>query len=144
MAQPPFHLAFPVKDLESTRQFYRDVLGCRVGRESDRWIDFDFRGHQISAHLVDDFPNVATNDVDGRQVPATHFGLVLDWDRWESLAQSLRDRDVDFLIEPHVRFRGEVGEQATLFITDPSGNGLEFKAFRDPEDVFRDESTGHP
>ena len=138
MPRSPFHLAFPVTDLESTRHFYRDVLGCRVGRQSERWIDFDFRGHQISAHLVDQYPAVATNEVDGRQVPVAHFGLVLEWERWQQLAQSLHEQNVEFLIEPHVRFRGEVGEQATLFIADPSGNGLEFKAFRDPDEVFRD------
>lgn len=134
---PPFHLAFPVTDLEATRAFYAGLLGCAVGREDTRWIDFDFFGHQISAHLVDAAPAPEpTNQVDGKAVPVRHFGAVLDWDDWQRLAQRLRDANTGFLIEPHIRFAGQVGEQATLFIADPSGNGLEFKSFKDPQRLF--------
>jgi extradiol dioxygenase family protein len=134
---PPFHLAFPVTDLEATRNFYGGVLGCAIGREDTRWIDFDFFGHQISGHLVDTAPAPEpTNLVDGKAVPVRHFGAVLDWTDWQRLAQRLRDAGIGFLIEPHIRFAGQSGEQATLFITDPSGNGLEFKAFKDPQRLF--------
>ncbi len=136
MPSSAFHLAFPVSDLRAARRFYVDVLGARVGRESDRWIDFDFFGHQITAHLSppDDAPS--TNEVDGDQVPVRHFGVVLEWDAWQAWAERLRSNGVPFLIEPHVRFAGKVGEQATLFVRDPSGNALEFKAFRDPARLF--------
>ena len=135
--RPPFHLAFPVRDLDATRRFYVDLLGCAVGREASRWIDFDLAGHQLSAHLRDDAPDDApTNAVDGDDVPVRHFGLVLPWDDWHALADRLRAAEVDFLIEPHVRFQGEVGEQATLFFRDPSGNALEFKSFKDPTSLF--------
>lgn len=133
----PFHLAFPIRDIESTRRFYVDVLGCRVGREAERWIDFDFRGHQISAHVVDQpEERVPTNVVDGKDVPVRHFGVVLPMEQWRALRDRLRDAGLEFLIEPHVRFEGEVGEQATMFVLDPSGNGLEFKAFADPSRLF--------
>ena len=134
---PPFHLAFPVSDLAATRAFYADLLGCALGREAERWIDFDFFGHQISAHLVDDLAVArSTNAVDGDQVPVRHFGAVLAWEAWQALAERLRARGVRFLIEPRIRFRGEVGEQATFFLEDPSGNALEFKSFRDPARLF--------
>jgi len=134
---PPFHLAFPILDIASTRAFYSGVLGCAIGREDTRWIDFDFFGHQLSAHLVDTPPAPEpTNQVDGKAVPVRHFGVVLAWDDWQRLAQRLRDARSAFLIEPHIRFAGQVGEQATLFITDPSGNGLEFKSFKDPQRLF--------
>lgn len=134
---PAFHLAFPVTDLEATRGFYVDVLGCSVGRESARWIDFDFFGHQITAHHAPDEARlVATNPVDGDPVPVRHFGVILEWEAWHALATSLTDRGLSFVIAPHVRFRGQPGEQATLFISDPSGNRLEFKSFRDPSRVF--------
>ncbi|HEY9198993.1 MAG TPA: VOC family protein [Gammaproteobacteria bacterium] len=134
---PPFHLAFPVTDLEAARAFYGGLLGCAVGREDARWIDFDFFGHQISAHLVDAVPAAEpTNLVDGKAVPVRHFGAVLAWDDWQRLAQRLREAGIGFLIEPHIRFAGQIGEQATLFITDPSGNGLEFKSFKDPQRLF--------
>jgi extradiol dioxygenase family protein len=136
VAAPKFHLAFPVIDLEATRLFYTSVLGCAVGREDTRWIDFDFHGHQISAHLSEQMPVVACNSVDGKQVPVSHFGLVLGWKQWHALAESLGGRNVDFLIEPHIRFRGQVGEQATMFLRDPNGNGIELKAFRDPARLF--------
>lgn len=133
--RPRFHLAFPVRDLESTRAFYEGILGARVGRSAERWIDFDLQGHQISAHVAP-ADTVTTNPVDGDDVPVRHFGLILPWDAWQALADRLRGLGVAFLIEPHVRFRGEPGEQATLFVQDPSGNALEFKAFRDDASVF--------
>lgn len=135
-SNPPFHLAFPVSDLEAARRLYVDLLGCKTGRESDRWIDFDFFGHQITAHRVDAESAAGTNPVDGKNVPVRHFGVILDWDDWHALADRLRAAGVAFLIEPYIRFEGEVGEQATLFILDPSGNGLEFKSFQDKSQVF--------
>lgn len=136
MVVPLFHLAFPVKDLDSTRRFYVDLLGCTIGRESEHWIDFNFFGHQITAHLASPELQVATNQVDGKAVPVRHFGVILEWDAWHDLADRLKHSQVDFLIEPYIRFKGQVGEQATLFITDPSGNGLEFKSFKDLASVF--------
>jgi len=132
---PPFHLAFPVHDLEAARDFYTRVLGCRTGRQSDNWIDFDLFGHQIVAHLA---PGaiVTRNPVDGHDVPVPHFGLVLEWDHWHQLAETLKQSGMEFVIEPYIRFAGEVGEQATMFFLDPSGNALEFKAFRDPAQLF--------
>ncbi len=137
MSMPPFHLAFPVADLEATRAFYVGVLGCREGRSAERWIDFDLHGHQLSAHLAPGAcapPGAATNPVDGDDVPVRHFGCVLPWDDWHALADRLAGRD--FLIGPRTRFAGEVGEQKTLFVVDPSGNALEFKTFRDPGRLF--------
>lgn len=134
---PPFHLAFPVTDLEATRTFYADLLGCEVGRSAERWIDFNFFGHQISAHLVDDaLPEGPCNTVDGKQVPVQHFGAILSPDQWEALAERLKAANQQFIIEPYVRFKGEVGEQATMFLLDPSGNALEFKAFQHEEMIF--------
>ena len=133
----PFHLAFPSTDLDATRQFYAGLLGCSIGRESDRWVDFDFFGHQISAHLAPRPMEVAARTpVDGRDVPVPHFGLVLEWGDWESLAAKLRSAGTEFVIEPYVRFRGEPGEQATMFFRDPSGNHLEIKAFRQMSSLF--------
>jgi len=133
----PFHLAFPVTSLEKARAFYGGLLGCPEGRSSPEWVDFDLYGHQIVAHLS---PEQAghddTNLVDGDQVPVRHFGVVLPMDEWEALAARLRTAGTRFLIEPHVRFRGEVGEQATMFFLDPCGNALEFKAFADPSRLF--------
>ena len=134
---PLFHLAFPVADLEETLSFYRDVLGCDTGRSSDQWIDFDFWGHQVVAHLSpDEAGKSSKNEVDGHEVPAKHFGLILDWEEWEALAERLQNEGVDFIIEPYVRFEGKPGEQATMFFTDPSGNALEFKAFRNEDQIF--------
>jgi len=133
----PFHLAVPVKDLEETRAFYTNLLGCQVGREANTWIDFDFFGHQLSAHVSKEAGQpVATHAVDGDAVPVRHFGVILDWDAWHELADRLRTAGIRFLIEPHIRFQGEVGEQATLFFLDPSGNALEFKSFKDRSQVF--------
>lgn len=135
--RPPFHLAFPVTDLEAARRFYCDLLGCRVGREDARWIDFDLAGHQITAHLVDGPAGSGpTNPVDGHAVPVRHFGLVLPWEVWQATARRLRRLGVAFLIEPHVRFPGGPGEQATLFLADPAGNAIELKSFRDPARLF--------
>jgi extradiol dioxygenase family protein len=137
MAQHPFHLAFPVSNLEATKDFFIDVLGCSTGRQSERWIDFNFFGHQVVAHLADDeHAPATTNPVDGKQVPASHFGVILDWDDWHHLAEKLKTAGIDFLIEPNIRFEGEVGEQATMFFQEPSGNALEFKSFKDMSQIF--------
>ncbi len=138
MSRAPFHLAFPVTDLDATKQFFVTTLGCGAGREAEgRWVDFDFHGHQISAHRVERMPAMPTNRVDGCDVPVSHFGLVLDWDDWTVLRDRLEaDEAVRFLIRPYIRFAGKRGEQGTMFILDPSGNGLEFKAFRNPEEMF--------
>ena len=133
----PFHLAFPVTDLDATLKFYTEIVGCTVGRTSDKWIDFDFFGHQLSAHLKpEECMQAQTNIVDSDAVPVRHFGIILTMTEWEKLAKRLRTNGVQFLIEPHVRFKGEVGEQATMFFLDPSGNALEFKAFKDMNKIF--------
>ena len=134
----PFHLAFPVDDLEAARQFYGGLLECPEGRSSDSWIDFDLFGHQIVAHYQESQTDVAEGDnpVDGHDVPVPHFGVVLPWVQWQVLADRLKAHDVSFVIEPYIRFAGEVGEQATLFLRDPSGNALEFKSFRDMRQLF--------
>lgn len=132
----PFHLAFPVHDLEEARRFYAGLLGCPTGRESKEWIDFDLYGHQIVAHLAGPERSARTNQVDGKDVPVRHFGVILEWSEWERLAERLQAAGVDFVIDPGIRFEGQVGEQATMFFTDPSGNALEFKAFRDPAQIF--------
>jgi hypothetical protein len=135
--RPRFHLAFPVHDLDAARRFYGELLGCREGRSAGRWVDFDFHGHQLSAHLRPEECNPALcNAVDDMNVPVRHFGLILEWDDWQQLAARLRALDVAFVIEPGIRFQGLAGEQATLFILDPSGNALEFKSFRDDRQVF--------
>lgn len=134
---PPFHLAFPVADLQRTRAFYAGLLGCRVGRECDKWIDFDFFGHQITAHLNPQLcGETPTGAVDGKGVPVRHFGAILPWETWHTLADKLRAAETKFLIEPYIRFAGQVGEQATMFFADPSGNWLEFKAFKDESQIF--------
>ena len=136
----PFHLAIPVHDIDSTRAFYVETLGCAVGRASAHWIDFNFFGHQLSAHVrPEELSQVCTNPVDGKDVPVRHFGIVLGWDDWQVLSEKLRDKGITFLIEPTLRFKGLVGEQATMFILDPSGNALEFKAFRDVRQLFAGE-----
>ena len=137
MAIHPFHLAFPVHSLDAARGFYGGLLGCPEGRSSDEWIDFDLYGHQVVAHLAPDETRPAsTNAVDGDQVPVRHFGVVLPMEAWQELADRLRAAGVSFVIEPHVRFKGQVGEQATMFFYDPSGNALEFKSFRDFGQIF--------
>ena len=131
-----FHLAFPVHDLAAARKFYGELLACPEGRSSDRWVDFDFWGHQITAHLTTGTDEAATNAVDGDDVPARHFGAILDWEVWESVRDHLIAAGVAFRIHPRVRFAGQVGEQATMFFDDPSGNVLELKAFRDDAAIF--------
>lgn len=134
---PLFHLAFPVRDLAESRRFYGELLGCAEGRSSDHWIDFNFFGHQVVAHLASEaVGRRASNPVDGDDVPVPHFGAILPMPQWEALAQRLRKAGVSFVIEPHVRFKGQVGEQATMFFLDPAGNALEFKAFADLGQVF--------
>ena len=133
----PFPLAFPVHDLEAARAFYRGVLGCGEGRSSDHWIDFDFFGHQIVAHLSADAKAVTiTNPVDGHDVPVPHFGVVLTMPQWEDLAARVTAAGIPFGIAPHIRFKGQPGEQATMFFLDPSGNALEFKAFAEDAMLF--------
>lgn len=137
MKAQPFHLAFPVKNLAETRSFYEGLLGCEVGRTSERWIDFNFWGNQMSAHLTEEeIVEPAANPVDGKQVPIKHFGAILEMEEWKSLAEKLKQNNIEFIIEPYVRFEGEVGEQATMFFLDPSGNALEFKAFQDFDQIF--------
>lgn len=136
----PFHLAIPVHDLPSAREFYGTLFGCPEGRSDREWVDFDFFGHQLVAH-VDPArkafrPPSHTNKVDGKDVPVPHFGVVLEWTQWHALSERLTQAGVQFVIEPGIRFPGEVGEQATFFLYDPSGNALEFKAFRDPSRLF--------
>jgi extradiol dioxygenase family protein len=136
-SQPLFHLAFPVHDLAAARGFYGDLIGCPEGRSADDWVDFNFYGHQIVAHLSPgEAGHRATSAVDGDDVPVRHFGAILPMDAWEALAGKLKAAGIRFVIEPHVRFKGQVGEQATMFFLDPSGNALEFKAFGDLGQLF--------
>jgi extradiol dioxygenase family protein len=137
MTLPPFHIAFPVDDLAAARSFYGELLGCPEGRSADQWIDFDLKGHQIVAHLAPEAIRArATNPVDGDDVPVPHFGLVLPMREWEALAERLVEAGVKFVIPPTVRFAGQPGEQATMFLLDPAGNALEFKAMADPTKLF--------
>lgn len=136
----PFHLAFPVTDLQETMEFYTMVLNCGIGRSSDAWIDFDFFGHQVVAHLApDELSKSAASAVDGDRVPVRHFGVVLSMHEWEVLAHRLKEANISFIIEPKVRFKGLPGEQATMFFSDPSGNALEFKAFKNMDQLFATE-----
>jgi extradiol dioxygenase family protein len=137
MSLPPFHLAFPVDDLAAARDFYGRLLGCPEGRSADHWVDFDLRGHQIVAHLAPDASRARiANPVDGEDVPVPHFGLVLAMDEWRVLAARLEEAAVEFVVPPTVRFVGQPGEQATMFLLDPAGNALEFKAMADPANLF--------
>ena len=132
----PFHLAIPVQEITTTRDFYRDVLGCKEGRSSDQWVDFDFFGHQLVIHLNQSKKNIDTeNIVDGKDVPIPHFGIVLDWQMFTQIEKRIRNK-VEFIIEPYVRFKGEKGEQKTMFFKDPSGNALEFKSFKNIDQLF--------
>lgn len=134
---PPFHLAFPVDDLARARAFYGGLLGCTEGRSSESWIDFNFYGHQVVAHLAPgETGRAAANQVDGHDVPVRHFGVILEWEQWHALADRLKKGGVRFIIEPGIRFKGQVGEQATMFFLDPAGNALEFKSFKDMNQVF--------
>ena len=137
MSHALFHLAFPVHDIAAARAFYGGLLGCAEGRSSESWVDFDFHGHQVVAHLAPaECRLAATGEVDGDAVPVRHFGAILAMEVWQALADRLRAAGTSFIIEPHVRFQGEVGEQATMFFLDPSGNALEFKSFADMGQVF--------
>ncbi len=134
----PFHLAIPVRELEENRTFYRDTLGCTEGRSSDHWVDFDFFGHQLVIHVQEPQPVPAAkgNPVDGKDVPIPHFGVVLEWDVFHEFSEKLKKENISFVIEPYIRFKGKTGEQATMFFKDPSGNALEFKAFKDMGQLF--------
>ncbi|PLP96801.1 VOC family protein [Cupriavidus pauculus] len=135
---PPFHLAFPVNNIAEARQFYGELLGCPEGRSAEDWVDFDFYGHQIVAHLApDEVGHRKTSAVDGDAVPVRHFGAVLSMAQWEAQAEKLKAAGIKFIIEPHIRFKGEPGEQATMFFLDPSGNALEIKAFADISSLFK-------
>lgn len=134
----PFHLAIPVDDLELCRIFYRDILNCKEGRHNDYWVDFNFYGHQLVIHYNPKLEkeDLHTNPVDGQHVPVPHFGVVLPWKTFHELVLSLEQKEVEFIIKPYIRFEGQVGEQATMFFKDPSGNALEFKAFKDINQLF--------
>ncbi|MCT8340771.1 VOC family protein [Flavobacteriaceae bacterium TK19130] len=138
MSIQPFHLAIPVYNLEECRTFYRDVLGCEEGRSSDHWVDFNFFGHQLVIHYKpkEDISSEAINPVDGKSVPVPHFGVVLKWDVFETFSEQLKNKNVTFIIEPYLRFEGKPGEQMTMFFKDPSGNALEFKAFKNNDQLF--------
>lgn len=137
MINIPFHLAFPIRDIEETKKFYGELLGCTIGRSTDLWVDFNFFGHQLSAHVKpEELQEAKSNEVDGKNVPVRHFGAVLPWQDWHSLADKLKENGIEFVIEPYIRFKGEPGEQATMFLRDPSGNALEFKSFKDPDKIF--------
>ena len=133
----PFHIALPVHNLDECRTFYREVLGCDEGRSSDHWVDFNLFGHQVVIHYKPKSEEALhTNPVDGKNVPVPHYGVVLPWDTFQSFSRELTDKGIDFVIEPYIRFKGEVGEQATMFFLDPAGNALEFKAFRNMDQLF--------
>ena len=132
----PFHLAIPVKEITETRCFYRDILGCEEGRSSDHWVDFNFFGHQLVLHIDSSKANILNeNSVDGKSVPVPHLGVVLDWDVFENFEKKIRNK-VKFIIEPYIRFEGQAGEQKTMFFKDPSGNALEFKTFKNINQLF--------
>lgn len=133
----PFHIAIPVHNLEECRSFYKDVLNCEEGRSSDHWVDFNFFGHQLVIHYKPKSAEEShSNSVDGKNVPVPHYGVVLPWQSFEDFAKHLTTQGVEFIIEPYIRFEGEVGEQATMFFKDPAGNALEFKAFKDMDQLF--------
>ncbi|WP_442266838.1 VOC family protein [Tenacibaculum sp. ZS6-P6] len=134
----PFHLAIPVQNLEKCRTYYRDILQCEEGRSAEHWVDFNFFGHQLVIHQKENFipTKSITNPVDGHDVPVPHFGVVLSWDDWHKLADRLKSVNIKFVIEPTIRFKGKVGEQATMFFNDPENNALEFKAFKDIDQLF--------
>ena len=135
----PFHLAIPVNNIQVSRKFYGEILNCSEGRSSENWVDFDFFGHQLVIHKTKNGKNIGptkSNPVDGYDVPVPHFGVVLDWDDWQKLAENLKAKNIQFVIEPYIRFKGKIGEQATLFFYDPSGNAIEFKAFKNIDQLF--------
>jgi len=132
-----FHLAIPVSDLDTANDFYINVLGCSKGRSSTKWMDFNFYGHQLVCHEVKELINKNSNDVDGNNIPVPHFGIILDWDQFHKLSADLQSKNINFIIEPTIRFNGKVGEQAIMFLHDPSGNAIEFKSFKNEEDIFK-------
>lgn len=138
MSVQPFHIAIPVPALEPSRTFYRETIGCSEGRSSDHWVDFNFFGHQLVIHIDENHKaaTLPTNAVDGKQVPVPHYGVVLQWDEFHAFAKDLQTKGVEFVIEPYVRFEGKPGEQSTMFFYDPAGNALEFKAFKDINQLF--------
>lgn len=133
----PFHIAIPVYNLEACRTFYRDILNCEEGRSSDHWVDFNLFGHQLVIHYKPKSEELLhTNAVDGKNVPIPHYGVVLEWDTFHEFAEDLKSKGIEFIIEPYIRFKGQTGEQATMFFLDPAGNALEFKAFKDINQLF--------
>jgi len=132
-----FHLAIPVSDLDSANDFYMNILGCSKGRSSTKWIDFNFYGHQLVCHEVKRSVNKNSNDVDGNNIPVPHFGIILDWDQFQKLSANLQSKNINFIIEPTIRFKGKVGEQAIMFLKDPSDNAIEFKSFRNNDEIFK-------
>ena len=131
----PFHLAIPVSNLEKSKGFYKDILGCSLGRSSDKWIDFNFFKHQLVIHQSNSIQEQKYNSVDGHDVPIPHFGVILDWEQWHKLSNRIKDQ-IEFVIEPYIRFKGKTGEQATMFFLDPDNNALEFKAFKNDKMIF--------
>jgi hypothetical protein len=132
-----FHLAIPVSDLDTANDFYINVLGCSKGRSSTKWMDFNFYGHQLVCHEVKKSVNKDSNDVDGNNIPVPHFGIILEWNQFQKLSADLKSKNINFIIEPTIRFKGKVGEQAIMFLHDPSGNAIEFKSFKNEEDIFK-------
>ena len=132
-----FHLAIPVSDLDRANDFYVNILGCSKGRSSTKWIDFNFYGHQLLCHEVKKSVNKNSNDVDGNNVPVPHFGIILGWDQFQNLSANLQSKNINFIIEPTIRFKGKVGEQAIMFLKDPSDNAIEFKSFRNNDEIFK-------
>ncbi len=138
MSLQPFHLAIPVDNIEKSRNFYTNTLGFKEGRSDKKWVDYDFFGHQLVIHLDNSYSRDKNfNSVDGHDVPIPHFGVVLDWIEWESFSKKIMDLKIEFIIKPYIRFKGKVGEQATMFFLDPSGNALEFKSFKNPNQLFK-------
>ena len=135
----PFHLAIPVTDIEESKRFYHNLLGAKIGRFSDTWIDFDFFGHQLVCHLSPASISQTSNPVDQEDVPIPHYGVVLDWNEFEAIIKQLEEKKINFIIKPTIRFKGEVGEQAIVFLRDPSGNAIEFKSFRNMDNLFKAE-----
>ena len=133
----PFHLAIPVNNIDKCKIFYKEILGCKEGRSSDHWVDFDLFGHQLVIHFQEsNNKNLHTNPVDGKDVPIPHFGVILEWENFKRFSSKLEKKGVEFIIKPYIRFEGEPGEQATMFFKDPSGNALEFKSFKDSSQIF--------
>tara|TARA_Y100000746_G_scaffold75228_1_gene63193 strand:- start:1693 stop:2121 length:429 start_codon:yes stop_codon:yes gene_type:complete len=137
----PFHLAIPVNNIKTSTSFYQDILGCTKGRSSSEWVDFNFYGHQLVCHQVEDSKIKKFNHVDGEEIPVPHFGIILNWNEFDQLSKSLIDKNIEFIIKPTIRFAGKTGEQAIMFLKDPSDNAIEFKAFKNKEDIFKTEEN---